>query len=346
MDSTTIAVDLAKSVFQVAVSRRTGHVCENHRLSKSKFKRFFAEYQPATVLMEACSSAHHWARELGKLGHSVILLPPHAVRPYVPRNKTDLNDAKALLEAFRNKDINPVPIKSVDQQVLMTLHRFRSACLSQRTSTINTTRGVLRELGISIPVGSKLVVPTVLELIGDTDSNIPTALKPVLSDSCTEITQLEVRIKTIEQQLRLLAREDDIVTRLQTIPGIGLLSATALVAFVGDIQRFPTGRHFASYLGLTPRERSSGHVRRLGAISKRGDSYIRMLLIHGARSALLAAKRREHPSPLQTWALSIEQSRGHNKAAVALANKIARIVWAMWKNNRNFENLSRGEVSV
>jgi len=169
----------------------------------------------------------------------------------------------------------------------------------------------------------------VLELIRDTDSNIPTALRPVLEDTCAEISQLETRIKTIELQLKLLAREDDIVTRLQTIPGIGLLSATALVAFVGDIHRFPTGRHFASYLGLTPRESSSGYVRRLGAISKRGDSYIRMLLIHGARSALLAAKRREHPSPLQTWALSIEQSRGHDKAAVALANKIARIVWAL-----------------
>ena len=345
MDTTTIAVDLAKSVFQVAVSRRTGHVCENHRLSRTRFKCFFAEHQPATVLMEACSSAHHWARQLKTLGHSVILLPPHAVRPYVPRNKTDLNDAKALLEAFRNKDILPVPIKSIDQQVLMTLHRFRSACLAQRTSTINTTRGVLRELGISIPVGARSVVPAVLKLIRDPESNIPSPLGPVLEDTCAEITQLEARIKTIEQQLTSLARGNDIITRLQTIPGIGLLSATALVAFVGDIHRFPTGRHFASYLGLTPRERSSGLVRRLGAISKRGDSYIRMLLIHGARSALLAAKRREHPSTLQIWALRIEQSRGHNKAAVALANKIARIAWAMWKNNRNFGNITR-EVTV
>ena len=341
MDTTTIAVDLAKSVFQVAVSRKTGHVCENHRLSRPRFKRFFAQHLPATVLLEACSSAHYWARELGALGHSVILLPPHAVRPYVPRNKTDQNDAKALLEAFRNKDIHPVPVKSIDQQVLMTLHRFRSACLAQRTSTINTTRGVLRELGISIPVGARSVVPTVLELIRDTDSNIPSPLKPVLTDSCAEISNLEARIKTIEQQLTILAKGDEIISHLQTIPGVGLLSAIALVAFVGDIQRFPTGRHFASYLGLTPRERSSGLTRRLGAISKRGDSYIRMLLIHGARSALLAAKRRKHPSPLQTWAMKIEESRGHNKAAVALANKIARIAWAVWKNNRDFESITR-----
>jgi transposase len=306
MDNTTIAVDLAKSVFQIAVSNNPGQVSKNYRFSRTRFIRFFAQHQPTTVLMEACSSSHHWARKLHSLGHSVVLLPPHAVRPYVQRNKTDRNDAKALLEAFWNKDILPVPVKSIDQQVMMTLHRIRSACLAKRTSTINTTRGVLRELGISIPTGARSVVPTVMNLVRDTDSNIPPALRKVFADSSAEITHLETRIKTIEQQLDILAKGNDIVARLQTIPGIGLLSATALVAFVGDINRFPTGRHFSSYLGLTPREQSSGLIRRLGAISKRGDSYIRMLLIHGARSALLAAKRCKNRSTLQNWALKIE----------------------------------------
>ena len=338
MDSTTIAVDLAKSVFQVAVSNHPGHVSENHRLSRSRFQRFFAEHQPATVLMEACGSSHHWARHLESLGHSVVLLPPHAVRPYVPRNKTDRDDAKGLLEAFRNEDILPVPVKSVDQQVMMTLHRLRSSCIAQRTATINTTRGVLREIGISIPTGARSVVPAVFALIEDPESDIPRALRPALADTCSAIRQLETRISTTEKQLRALARDNDIVKRLQSVPGVGLLSATALVAFVGDITRFPTARHFASYLGLTPRERSSGLVRRLGRISKRGDCYIRMLLIHGARSALLAAKRRKHPDSLQTWAMKIERSRGHNKAATALANKMARIAWAVWKNGRSFES--------
>ena len=295
MDTTTTAVDLTRSIFQISVSHRTGIVSETHCLSKPKFKLFFAQHQPATVLLEACSSAHYWARELNALGHSVVLLPPHAVRPYVPRNKTDRNDAKALLEAFRNKDIFPVPVKSIDQQVLMTLHRFRSACLAQRTSTINTTRGVLRELGISIPAGARSVVPSVLKLIRDPESNIPSALRPVLEDTCAGITQLEARIKTIENQLTTLAKGNDIFTRLKTIPGIGILSATALVAFVGDIHRFPTGRHFASYLGLTPRKHSSGLQRWLGSISKRGDSYIRMLLVHGARSVLWASKKSKNP---------------------------------------------------
>ncbi|UCF04552.1 MAG: IS110 family transposase [bacterium] len=338
MDTTTIAVDIAKSVFQVAVSQRLGYVCENHRLSRAKFMRYFAEHRPATVLLEACSSAHHWARELQSLGHSVILLPPHAVRPYVPRNKTDRTDAKALLEAFRNKDIHPVPIKTVDQHVMMTLHRFRSAYIAQRTARINTTRGILREIDIFIPAGAARVVPVIYDLTGDPESVVPRSLRPILNEACAEIRDLEVRIRTIEQQLENLAKDNPVIGRLRTIPGIGLLTATALVAFVGDIGRFPTGRHFASYLGLTPRERSRGLHRRLGRISKRGDAYIRMLLIHGARSVLWASKKSKNLDRLRLWALEIERSRGHNKAAVALANKLARIAWAVWRKDCRFES--------
>jgi len=343
MDTTTIAVDLAKSVFQVAISRRTGVVSESHRLSRTKFKRFFAEHQPATVLLEACSSAHHWARELQGLGHSVILLPPHAVRPYVPRNKTDPADAKALLEAFRNKDIHPVPVKSIDQHVIMTLHRFRSAYMAQRTARINATRGVLREIGIFIPAGAKRVVTSVYDLIGDPDSAVPRSLRSILNEACIEIKDLEIRVRDIERDLSVLSNNDPIICLLRTIPGIGLLSSTVLVAFVGDITRFPSGRHFSSYLGLTPREHSSGLQRRLGRISKRGDSYIRMLLVHGARSVLWASKKSKNPDHLRSWALEIERTRGHNKAAVALANKLARIAWAVWINNRCFESIKEVE---
>ncbi|MBN1691097.1 MAG: IS110 family transposase [Dehalococcoidia bacterium] len=339
MDTTTIAVDIAKSVFQVAVCRRTGHVCENHRLSRAKFKPFFAQQQPATVLMEACSSAHHWARQLKALGHFVILLPPHAVRPYVPRNKNDRTDAKALLEAFRNKDIHPVPVKSVDQHVMMTLHRYRSAYMAQRIARINATRGVLREIGIFIPLGAARLVPAVYDLTGDPDSAVPRSLRPILNEAGAEITDLKVRIHEIEHQLLSLAKDDPLISHLRTIPGIGLLSATALIAHVGDITRFPTGRHFASYLGLTPREHSSGLRRLLGRIFKRGDSYIRMLLIHAAQSVLWASKRSKNPDRIRSWALEIERSRGHNKAAVALANKLARIVWAVWINNHRFESI-------
>jgi len=336
MEHTTIAVDLAKSVFEIAVSHHPGRVAERHRLSRDKFLSFFAERQPATVLLEACGSAHHWGRQIQALGHRVLLLPPHKTRPYVTGNKTDRSDAKGLLEAERNEQIQPVPIKSLDQQALAALHRLRSAWLAARTARINTVRGLLREFGVAIPLGAKRVVPVLQHLLEDADSGLPDSVRPALDEARTEILELERRMATVELQLRALARQMPVVHRLRTIPGVGLITATALVGFVGDVGRFPSARHFASYLGLTPRERSSGLRRRLGAISKRGDAYVRMLLTHGARAVLWKAKSREQPDRLRAWALKVERLRGHNKAAIALANKLARIVWAVWGRDIEF----------
>jgi transposase len=341
---TTYAVDLAKSVFEIAVSNHPGHVCERHRLSRERFVTFFAQQKPGTVFLEACGSAHHWARSLSSIGHHVVLLPPHRVRPYVTGNKTDSADAKALLEAARNQDIRPVPIKSIDQQSLTALHRLRSAWIAARTARINTVRGLLREFGVFIPLGAKRVRPAIAELLEDPDSPLPHALRPVFADSADEIRRIERYLANLETQLDALARTIPDVQLLQTIPGIGPITATALVAFVGNVQRFPSGRHFASYLGLTPRERSSGLTRRLGAISKRGDTYIRMLLIHGARSVLCSAKRKTNPHPIQLWALELERLRGHNKATVALANKLARITWAVWRNQRPYERRNTASI--
>jgi transposase len=330
-------VDLAKSVFEVAVSRRAGKVAERRRLSRGQFARFLADQAPATVVMEACGTAHFWGREARNRGHRVVLLPPHAVRPYVLRNKTDGADAKGLLEALRNQDLCSVPVKSVDQQVLASLHRLRSAWMATRTARLNALRGLLRELGLPIPVGARKVVPQVWALVSDADSSLPEALRPVLAEAAREIGELEARVREVEGSLTALASVSPVLARLRTIPGVGLLTATALVAFVGDVGRFPSGRHFASYLGLTPRETSSGLRRRLGAISKRGDPYLRMLLIHGARAVLLHAKKpNAERDRLRAWALARERARGHNKAAVALANKLARIVWAVWRNGRPF----------
>jgi transposase len=336
MKTTTIAVDVAKSVFEIAVSERPGRVMERRRLSRGAFLEFFAKRPPATILMEACGSAHHWGRQLGSLGHQVVLLPPHAVRRYVIGNKTDRADAKGLLEAKRNEQIKPVPLKTVDQQALAVLHRLRSAWLAARTARINTVRGLLREFGIMIPVGAKRVVPKVAELLADADSGLPDSIRPALNEARSEIVEFERRMRLVEHQLRALARQTPVIHKLRTIPGIGVLTATALVAFVGDIFRFPSARHFASYLGLTPREHSSGLRRRLGAISKRGDSYLRTLLTHGARSVLLRAKSRKQLDRLRAWALRVEQLRGHNKAAIALANKLARIAWAVWRSDIEF----------
>ena len=338
MESTTIAVDVAKEVLEVAVSVRPGQVSAQKRLSRTAFMKFCTDQPPATFLLEACGSAHYWGRRLQALGHRVVLLPPHATRPYVFRNKTDRTDTRGLLEAYRNEDIHPVPVKSVSQQALTALHRLRSTWLAARTARLNTVRGLLREFGCTIPVGAHHVLPNASLRLADAD--LPDALQPALAEAGAEIREMETRIRLVETQLQALADQTPVVSRLRSIPGVGLITATALVAFVGDVQRFPSGRHFASYLGLTPRERSSGLVRRLGSISKRGDVYLRMLLIHGARAALWAAKRRRTAGHLRAWALRVEQLRGHNKAAVALANKLARIAWAVWKHNLDFREVT------
>ena len=335
MEHTTLAVDLAESVFQIAVSHRPGRVDEERRLSRERFLAFFAQQAPATVVLEACGSAHYWGRQLHPFGHAVRLLPAHDVRRYVRRNKTDRTDAKALLEAHRNEEIHPVPVKSVEQQAIASLHRLRATWLATRTARLNTIRGLLREFGIFIPVGAHHVVPQVRTLLGE-GPKVPMLLQSPLASACDEIEVLEANMRAVERQLAALAPAMADVLLLQTVPGVGLITATALVALIADIRRFPSGRHFASFLGLTPREDSSALRRRLGAISKRGDVYLRMLLTHGARSFLWHAKAAAPPTILQRWAVQTEQRRGHNVATVAVANKLARIVWAVWTEQRPF----------
>jgi transposase len=343
VEHTTIAVDLAKSVFQVAVSHRPGHVDDERRLSRDRFLLFFAQQPPAKVIFEACGSAHYWARQLQPFGHTVRLLPAHDVHRYVRRNKTDRTDTKALLEADRNDEIHAVPVKTVEHQAIASLHRLRSTWLATRTGRLNTVRGLLREFGIFIPLGAQHVVPRVRELLAE-PSGLPVLMRTTLASACDEIACLEVNIRAVDRQLTALARDLPDVTLLQTVPGVGLLTATALVALVGDIRRFRSSRHFASFLGLTPKEDSSALRRRLGAISKQGDVYLRMLLIHGARSFLWRAKGRVQPNAFEAWARSTEQRRGHNVAAVAVANKLARSVWAVWTHQRAFTTARPSEI--
>jgi transposase len=338
MKNTIIAVDLAKNVFEIAVSEEPGRVSEHHRVSRWGLLRFFVKRPPATVLLEACGSAHFWGRKIQAFGHQVVLLPPHLVKPYRRGNKHDRADAKALLEAHRNEEIHPVPIKSVAQHTLAALHRLRSGWLSTRTARINAVRGVLRELGIFIPKGAARVVPELSHLVEDDESEVPDALRPFLLEAGAEIRELETRMEGVERQLKALAKQLPEVERLLTVPGIGLLSATAIVGFIGDLRRFRSGRRFSSYLGLVPKESSSGEIRRLGRITKQGDTYIRMLLTHGARAVLWAAKSNKDPDRLRGWALQIERRRGHNKAAIALANKLARIAWAVCTRETEFQS--------
>ena len=335
----TVGVDVAKSVFEVAISVEPGCVAERHRFSRSRFLRFLVERERSTILLEACGSAHYWGRTAEGLGHHAVLLPPHVTRSYVHRNKTDRTDVKGLLEAYRNEDVHPVPVKTEAQQALAAMHRLRSAWLGTRTARINLVRAVLREFGYTIPLGASRVPQQAREIVEQHSGAFPSGLKNVIEATCREIVELEDRIRSSEGELRAAAQQSAVVERLCTIPGIGLITATALVAFVGDIHRFRSGRCLASYLGLTPREHSSGNSRRLGAISKRGNTYVRMLLVHGARSALWAAKRRKQPDRLRAWAQQTQQRRGHNKAATALANKLARVAWAVWAKGAPFREV-------
>jgi transposase len=258
MNDTLIGVDLAKAVFQLAISSRPGRFDEHPRLTREQFLPSLAQLPPAVVIMEACGTCHFWARKLRECGHAVVLLPPSQVRPFVRGNKTDRSDAKALVEAYRCGEIRPVPVKTPDQQVLTSLHRLREGWMAQRTARLNALRGLLREQGVFIRVGAREVVPAVWALIEDADSELAMPLRAVFAEACHEIREIERRLDLVEHELAALARQMPAVERLMQIPGIGLIIATALVGFVGDMRRFPSARHLASYLGLTPREYSSG----------------------------------------------------------------------------------------
>lgn len=337
MHATTVAVDLAKSVFQLAVADGDWKVVESHRLTRTQFERWFQNRNVGLVVMEACGSAHHWARRLVGLGIEVRLLPPAYVRAYVKRNKTDAADALALLEAARCAEIQPVRIKSVEQQALQGLHRTRSLWMSTRTSRINALRGFCREFGLVIPQGARTGVEAISRVLADPNSPVPLLIRRTLQLLVEEIRLLEARIAQLEKELTDLARQSPACVKLLTVPGVGLLTATAMVAATGgEVKHFKDARHFASWFGLTPREYSSGSTRKLGRISKRGDRYLRMLLTHGARSLLRAAMVGRQVGRsldgLRTWATEVQARTHHNKAACALANKLARICYAVLRD--------------
>jgi transposase len=290
--------------------------------------------------MEACGTAHHWGRTALACGHRVSLLPAQYVRPFVRRQKTDRTDATGLLDALRADGIHPVAVKTVAHQELLALHRMRQQWMRTRAARINAVRGFLREHGLALVAGPARGVAAAARLVADAEAPLPPRLRRLLAILIEDIRTVEAHIAAIEGDLHEVADADPIVGRLMTIPGVGVLTATALVATVPHIHSFTRARRFASWLGLTPREHSSGMHRSLGSITKQGDVYLRCLVTHGARSALLAARRTATAgrpmTPLQQWALTLADRRGHNRAAVALANKLARIIWAVWSRDQDF----------
>jgi len=339
--SNTVAIDLAKNVFELAVADEGGAITERRRLTRTQFMRFFENKNFQRVVMEACGSAHHWGRWFAARGLEVTLLPPHYVRAYVRRNKTDRADVTAILEAAKATDIIPVRVKSVEQQALQSLHRVRSAWQSTRTARINTLRGLCREFGVNAPLGAQRAITELGRQVADPDSAVPDLLRRALGELVAEIRSIDAHLEAIETELAQIAQQSEVCGRLRKIPGVGLIASTAIVGAVGDINSFPNARRFASWLGLTPREYSSGSIRRLGSITKRGDKYLRTMLVHGSRAVIFsanAAQRAGRPvDAFRQWASQLRIRCGHNKAVIAVANKLARIIWATWYRQRDFE---------
>lgn len=337
MNLTRVGVDLAKHVFQVHGVDRHEQVQVKRALSRRQMRSYFTQLAPCLIGMEACAGAHYWARELGRLGHTVKLIPPQFVKPYVKSQKNDANDAEAICEAVGRPNMRFVAIKSEVQQDVQALHRIRSELVRQRTAKANQIRGLLSEYGIVVPVGIATLRRTIPEIQEDAENGLSGLFRRVLGGLRQDLETFDARIAELDAEIAQVALSDETVQRLQSIPGIGPMAATALVAAVGDARQFARGRDLAASLGLTPGQHSSGGKARLLGITKRGDCYLRTLLVHGARAVLNVAGRKDDPR--SRWVMNVATRRHKNVAAVALANKMARIAWALLTRGGTYDSL-------
>jgi transposase len=327
MEITTIGLDLAKSVFQVHAIDRGSEVVVTKRLRRSQVRRFFEQLDPCLVGIEACGTSHYWAREITKLGHEVRLMPPAYVKPYVKRGKSDASDAEAICEAVTRPTMRYVAIKSADQQAALALHRTRDLFVKQRTQLANMMRGLLAEFGIEIRRGIEQALTLAKRIAAGDVPEIPPLAAKVIAGLAGQVLDLQARLGEIERELLAWHRSNDIAKRLATIPGIGTVCATALAASVTDPHQFRSGRQFAAWLGLTPLQHSSGGKERLGRISKMGDKYLRRLLVVGMTSLIRRAKYK--PEAVDPWLTDLLSRKPARLVTVALANKAARVVWAI-----------------
>ena len=330
---TTVGLDLAKTVFQVHGADQAGRPVVRKKLRRAQLLPFFAGLPPCLVGLEACASAHYWVRELQALGHDVRLIPPQYVKPFVKTNKNDAADAEAICEAVQRPTMRFAAVKSAEQQSVLMLHRARELLVRQRTMLINALRGHCGEFGIVAAQGAPKVA-ALIEVIEDPeDERLPVLAREALGSLVGQLRMVQAQILGLEKKLMVWHRASEASRRLEAIPGVGVITATALVATIGDASQFRSGRQLAAWLGLVPRQYSSGGKVRLGRISKRGDGYIRRLLVHGARADLRWSKHRKERRSI--WQEALLARRPTNVVLVAMANKTARVVWVM---------LSRGET--
>ncbi len=335
MNIKRIGIDLAKQVFQLHGVDNHEKVVLRKQLSRTKMLVYFQSLAPCLIGMEACGSSHYWARELQKLGHTVKLMAPQFVKPYVKSNKNDANDAEAICEAVSRPNMRFVTIKTVAQQDIQAVHRIRIGLVKQRTAKINQIRGLLAEYGIVESKGVNVLRNALLWILEDAENGLSADFRILLEELRQDLIALDERISTLTEKINVIAKADEDAQRLQQIPGIGPITATAIISAVGDGKQFKCGRDLAAWLGLTPKQHSSGGKERLLGISKRGDAYLRTLLIHGARAVLRFSEMKT--DSLNCWLQDLCDRRNKNIAAVALANKNARIIWAILTKKTNYQ---------
>jgi transposase len=333
MKITTVGLDLAKNVFQIHAVDDRGKTVLRKQLKRDQVALFFANLPRCVVGMEACGGAHHWARKLQSFGHDVRLIAPQFVKPYVKSNKNDVADAQAICEAVGRPSMRFVAVKTVAQQALLAMHRVRQGFIKARTAQGNQIRGLLGEYGLVMPQGIGNVTKRVPALIEDASNELPGTFRVLIDRLLDHLKALDRQVAELEAQIVAWHRDNEASRRLEEIPGIGPITATALIATIGDAKNFSNGRQVAAWLGLVPRQHSTGGKPTLLGMSKRGDSYLRTLLIHGGRSMILALRRKATP---QGWLYELLKRRNVNVAAVALANKNARIAWALLAHGRSF----------
>lgn len=333
MKHTMIGIDLAKSVFQLHGVDDKGHAVMKKQLKRVQVLPFFANLTPCRVGMEACGSAHYWARKLQALGHTVHLIPPQYVKPFVKRNKNDAADAAAICEAMMRPNMPGVPVKNAEQQAILSVHRARQGLVKARTAQANQIRGLLAEFGFIIPTGISHIPKRVPKIVEDGENDLPGSFRLLIQRLVDHLKELDRQVGELGAEIQRWHRENTVSQKLAKIPGIGPMSASALAASVGDARNFKNGRQLAAWLGIVPRQHSTGGKSTLLGISKRGDTYLRTLLIHGARSVIRVV---EHKPDADPWVKKLLARRNKNIAAVALANKNARTIWALLAHDREY----------
>ena len=335
MELDIIGIDLAKEVFHISGVDRSGREVLKKKVYRSEFAQFLHLSPKSRVVMESCGGSNHWARIAEQAGHKVQLIAPQHVTPFVQRNKNDFKDAAAICEAASRPQMKFVPRRSIEQQDIQNLHRIRSRLVKGRTALINELRGLLLEYGIVMSKSRRAFEKQFMETLEAKGKELTSLARETFSDLWNEYWEVDARVEKIEKKLEAIFKAHPVCKQLGTIPGVGVLTATAVVSAVGDISVFKNGRQLAAWLGLTPREYSTGGKQRLLGISKKGDCYIRMLLVHGARSTLYRLKNKEDKRSM--WAKDLLQRKGTNRTAVALANKNARTIWALLTHRTEYQ---------